>query len=236
MAFPIVLANGPPTDGLQQVADAGVTMVRTGIADWGEQQLDGQIAAERAKLDAARAHGLACWVWLGSLTNLPPGAPSPAERMLTRVVEGLREHPALGAWKGQDEPRNPFNPARSVPPANLARGHRKMNSLDPGHSLVIIQAPRSLVRPRPVPPGVRHHRRRHLSGVVPAGQSLRLKNKDINIVGDLRDGSTRPRDRNPFWMTLQIAWSGVIPTASKPDVVPRFPTRRASASWRTRRS
>ena len=28
----------------------------------------------------------------------------------------------------------------------------------------------------------------------------------------------------PFWMTLQIAWSGVIPTDTKPDLVPRFPT------------
>ncbi len=28
----------------------------------------------------------------------------------------------------------------------------------------------------------------------------------------------------PFWMTLQIAWSGVTPTADRPDVVPRFPS------------
>jgi hypothetical protein len=34
VAFPIVLANGPPADRLQEVADAGVTMVRTGIANW----------------------------------------------------------------------------------------------------------------------------------------------------------------------------------------------------------
>src|SRR6185437_8114973 len=27
-----------------------------------------------------------------------------------------------------------------------------------------------------------------------------------------------------IWVTLQIAWSGVIPTQQKPDVVPRFPT------------
>jgi len=97
-------------------------MVRTGIADWAEARLDAQIATERAKLDAAHVAGLQCWLWLGSLTNLPPGAPSPAERMLTRVVEALREHPGLGAWKGQDEPRNPFNAAKSIPPANLARG------------------------------------------------------------------------------------------------------------------
>ena len=48
MAFPIVLANGPPADRLQEVAGAGVTMVRTGIANWSEPQLTAQIAAERA--------------------------------------------------------------------------------------------------------------------------------------------------------------------------------------------
>jgi hypothetical protein len=95
VAFPIVLANGPSADRLQEVSDAGVTMVRTGIANWSEPQLAAQIEAERAKLDAAHAAGLQCWVWLGTLTNLPAGAPSPAERMLTQVVEALRGHPSV---------------------------------------------------------------------------------------------------------------------------------------------
>src|SRR6266516_2071101 len=146
MSFPIVLSNGPPPDRLQEVAAAGVTMIRTGIAAWNEATLAGQIAAERARLDAAGAHGLKCWVWLGTLTNLPPGAPSPQERLLTRVVEALRDHPALGAWKGQDEPRNPFNASLSIPAANLARGHRALQALDPDHPLVIVQAPRGTVK------------------------------------------------------------------------------------------
>src|SRR5580765_2182174 len=110
-------------------------MVRTGIAGWSAGAVTQQLAVERARLDAAAQHGLECWVWLGSLTNLPPGAPSAQERLLTQVVEGLRGHPALGAWKGQDEPRNPFNPARSVTLVNLARGHRKMNGLHIDNSL-----------------------------------------------------------------------------------------------------
>jgi hypothetical protein len=28
----------------------------------------------------------------------------------------------------------------------------------------------------------------------------------------------------PFWMVLQVAWSGVVPTQTKPDLVPRFPS------------
>jgi len=109
-------------------------MVRTGRGDWKESELDGQIAAERARLDVAASHGLQCWLWLGDVTNLSAGVPPSAnERMLTRIVEALRAHPALGAWKGADEPHNPFHPAQSVPSANLARGHRKLNALDPDH-------------------------------------------------------------------------------------------------------
>jgi len=139
--FPIVLSNGPP-DGFQTIADAGVTMIRAGRGDWNEASLDAQIAAERTHLDLAAAHGLKCWIWLGALTNLPAGANDSA---LRRVVEALKDHPALGAWKGHDEPRNPFNAALSVPPDNLARGHRVVASLDPNHPLVIIQAPRGSV-------------------------------------------------------------------------------------------
>ena len=28
----------------------------------------------------------------------------------------------------------------------------------------------------------------------------------------------------PVWTTLQIAWSGILPSKSKPGIVPRFPT------------
>jgi hypothetical protein len=58
--FPIVLSNGPTPDGFQAIADAGVTMIRAGRGDWNEASLDAQLAAERALLDAAAAHGLKC--------------------------------------------------------------------------------------------------------------------------------------------------------------------------------
>jgi hypothetical protein len=225
MSFPLVLSNGPPADRLGDVAAAGITMVRTGIAGWSEAQLGAQIAAERAKLDAAAAHGLECWLWLGSLTNLPAGAPSPQERLLTRVVEPLRSHPALGAWKGQDEPRNPFHPAQSVPPANLARGHRALAALDPDHPLVVIQAPRGtvdgLVPYRPC---------FDITGAdiypvaYPPGTHSDQKNKDISVVGDVARWIKQAAGTKPIWLTLQIAWSGVIPTKDKPGLVPRLPT------------
>jgi hypothetical protein len=223
--FPLVLSNGPPPERLGEVGDGGASMVRTGIAQWTASQLEAQIDAERTKLDAAWAHGLQCWVWLGTLTNLPAAAPSPHEQLLTRVVEALREHPALGAWKGQDEPRNPFDPAQSVPPANLARGHRALRALDPDHPLVVVQAPRGTVQ------GLIPYRPAFdIAGVdiypvgYPPGAHTDQRNKDISLVGDLTRWIRQAAGSKPVWVTLQVAWSGVIPTRANPELVPRFPS------------
>ena len=223
MTFPIVLSNGPPADRLADVADAGVTMVRTGIANWSAAQIDAQIAAERAKLDAAAAAGLRCWLWLGTLTNLPAGAPSPQEQLLGKVVEAFRKHPGLGAWKGQDEPHNPFG--ASVPAPNLARGHRALQALDPDHPLVIVQAPRGKVAALvPYRPAL------DIAGVdiypiaYPPGTHSDQKSKGIDVVGDVTRWIKQAAGTKPIWVTLQIAWSGVIPTDSKPNIVPRFPS------------
>ena len=61
--FPLGLSNAPPLgattpggkNGLKEVADGGITFIRTGRGNWGPGQLDQQIAAERAMLDAAAA-------------------------------------------------------------------------------------------------------------------------------------------------------------------------------------
>jgi hypothetical protein len=225
VSFPIVLANGPPVAGLREVADAGVTMIRTGIADWNEARLDLQLASERVKLDAAVANGLRCWLWLGATTNLPPGRPSPSERVLTRIVEAFRGHPGLGAWKGHDEPRNPFKPAASVPAANLVRGRKRVTSLDPNHPLVIVQAPRGRVEGLvPYRPAL------DIAGVdiypvsYPPGVHSDQRANDIGVVGDVTRWIATAAGSKPVWVTLQIAWSGVLPTKAKPGLVPRFPS------------
>jgi hypothetical protein len=59
--FPICLSNGPPPDGkapngrdaLDEVAAAGVNLLRTGAAAWGPETAPGMIQLERQKLDAA---------------------------------------------------------------------------------------------------------------------------------------------------------------------------------------
>ena len=210
MAFPIVLSNGPPPEGYGEVADAGVTMIRTGGATWA----DATIGAERTRLDAAAAHGLQCWVWLGNLQNLPPGAPSAQRALLGRVVSNLGSHPALGAWKGHDEP----NTGR-IPPANLERGLRAVKAAD-DHPLVVVMAPRGTAQSL-----VPYRRTYDVAGVdiypvaYPPGRHSDLKPTDIGVVGDQARWLRMGAGTKPFWVTLQVAWSGVLPPH-----VPRFPS------------
>src|SRR5260221_11983932 len=110
MSFPIGLSNGPPPggkapngrNGLAEVAAAGVTFIRTGRADWNPRQITAQIAAERALLDAAHAHGLQGWLWLGDLPNLPAGPTSHQAKLLPGCADGLQRSAAHDADKAMD--------------------------------------------------------------------------------------------------------------------------------------
>lgn len=211
MAFPIVLSNGPPAGRYAEIADAGVTMVRTGRAAW----TDAAIAEERGQLDAAAQHGLHCWVWLGNLQNLPPGAPSAQRDLLTRVVDQFHAHPGLGAWKGQDEPNT-----GKVPPANLERGLRAIKAADGEHPLVVVMAPRGTSQSL-----VPYRKSFDVAGVdiyplaYPPGRHSDLKNADISVVGDQARWLRAGAGTKPFWQTLQVAWSGTLPPHP-----PRFPS------------
>ena len=236
--FPIVLSNGPPPggktpsgrNGLAEVSAAGVTHIRTGRADWTLANVGAQLAEQRALLDAAGSHGLRAWLWLGDAANLPaPGAqPSPEERLLARIADGVQGHPALGAYKGVDEPRNPFRGDNWIRPAGLVRAHERLRQLDGTHPLVITQAPIGTVAPlTPYRPAF------DITGAdvypvsYPPGTHTRTGNRDISVVGDVTRKMVKAAGGKPVWMTLQIAWSGVAPSQSKPDLVPRFPTLQA---------
>jgi hypothetical protein len=230
--FPIVLSNAPrpgaktPSggDGLAEVAAGGASFIRSDRPDWSLESLDQEIAAERKLLDAAAAHGLHCWLQLGNVPDLSGRTLSANEQLLTNIVGQLKDHPALGAWKGVDEPANPNRPAR-VPAAGLIRAYRRLKALDPDHPVTIIQAPLGTVgQLTPYRPAF------DLTGAdiypisYPPGKHAGRRNSDIGIVGDITRKMVRAAGGKPVWMTLQIAWSGVIPTQKQPGNVPRFPT------------
>ena len=233
MSFPIGLSNGPPPgskapngrNGLAEVAAAGVTFIRTGRADWSAQQIDAQIAAERTQLDAAGAHGLHGWLWLGDLPNLPVGATSPEAKLLSAVADGVQGHAALLAYKGIDEPRNPFRGANWIRPAGLVRAYELLHRIDSTHPVVITQAPIGTVAQfQPYRPAF------DITGAdvypvsYPPGTHTQTKNTDISVVGDITKKMVQAAGTKPVWMTLQIAWSGIAPSSQNPKHVPRFPT------------
>lgn len=230
--FPIGVSNPPPIGGqapsgksaLAELAGAGVSFMRTGMAGWNATLLDGQLGAERAKLDAAAENGLLCWLWLGDLGNLPATPGSPREQLLTQVVDAVKTHPGLGAWKGVDEPRNRFRGDDWVRPAGLVRAYRRVKALDPNHPLVITQAPGS-----PVEQLVPYRPSFDITGAdiypvaYPPGLHAGTSNRDISVVGDVATTMRLAAGPKPFWMTLQIAWSGITPSDDRPGLVPRFP-------------
>lgn len=230
--FPIVLSNGPPpsakapsgVDALAEVAAGGANFIRSGPPDWDLASLDRQIAAAHTLLDAAAAHGLHCWLQLGEVPNLSTRTPAANEQLLTSIAGELKDHPALGAWKGVNEPANRSGAARPAV-SGLVRAHERLKALDPNHPLVIIQAPRAtlaqLSQYRPA---------FDITGAdiypvsYPPGKHAGRRSRDIGVVGDITRKMVQAAGGKPVWMTLQIAWSGVIPTQQHPENVPRFPT------------
>lgn len=232
--FPFGLSNPPPrggkapggNDGWAEVAGAGVNFIRSAQVDWNLQQIDAQVAAEGVWLDAAAAHGLHCWLQLGDVANLPPatGSPSVNEQLLVRIANGLKGHAGLGAYKGVDEPANPNRPT-VVPAGGLIRAYQRLHAADPDHPVVITQAPLG-----PASKLIPYRPAFDITGAdiypvsYPPGEHSDLPNKDISVVGDMTKKMVGAAGGKPVWMTLQIAWSGVLPGKARPEVVPRFPT------------
>ena len=223
-------ARGPDgEDGLGELSSAGASFIRTGRGDWSAGRLDAQLASERAELDAAAVHGLLCWLYLGDIPDLPPRTAgqqaSAREQMLSTIAASLKDHPGLGAYKGVDEPRNPFRGTNWIRPEGLVRAARRLKAIDPDHPLVIIQAPRSTVAQlTPYRPAFDITGADIFPIAYPPGEHSDLANRDISVVGDVTRKMVRAAGGKPVWTTLQIAWSGTAPSATKPNVVPRFPT------------
>jgi hypothetical protein len=231
--FPITLSGGPPLDGNDpvsglkggtEVARAGVRMLRI-YPKWTAANATAQIQAVKDQLSAASRFGLRLWVGLfDTADNLSKQA------LLGQIVDGLKDSPALGAWKGSDEP---LWGARD--PAGLAAAFDFIRLRDPAHPVVIIQAPRAKVKnaqgklvEKPLTvAGLRPFAAAgDIHGVDiypvshPPGWHADRPNKDISVVGDLADILVESAPGKEHWMTLQIAWSGVLP----PKFVPILPT------------
>jgi len=233
--FPLILSDPPPQagktpdgkDGWAEIANGGlganfIRCGRTIAKPWVLAQIDSQIVEEQQRMDAAHDHGLHCWLRLVNAANLPvsTGVVSEPEQLLVKITAALKDHPALAAYKGADEPAH-----GGTPPAGLVRAHQKLKSSDPNHPLVITQAPLGPVAElNPYRPAF------EITGadIYPISyghlHAADQPNHDISVVGDVTRKMVTAAGGKPIWMTLQIAWSGILPSHDDPDRVPRFPS------------
>ena len=182
--FPIGLSDPPPVNGVApdsrepawaEIASAGVTFTRN-YTVWTNAGAAEQLLSVEQQLDAASKHGLQLWLALAGIDH-----DLSRESLLTRIVDTVKGHPGLGAWKGADEPAH-----GRVPVPGLVAVRKRLRALDPDHPLVLIQAPRGPGthcdgarhpvdggRGRAVCRRLRHPRSRHLPRVEAAGRARR---------------------------------------------------------------
>ena len=215
--FPIGFTTPPPPDGktpegrngIEELADAGATFLRTG-AHWDAEGLK----REQDYLDAAARYGMYCLPYLREHARVKSDA---EEAKLRALLNRFKDHPGLGAWKGDDEPE-----WGKVPLPPLVRAYQVIKETDPNHPIVIIHAPRGTVESL---------RKYNVTGDIigtdiypisfPPGTHSTLTNRTLSLVGDhTRTMMEVAEGKKPVWMVLQISWSGVL----KPGKTLRFPS------------
>jgi hypothetical protein len=216
-------------NGIDEIASAGATFIRTGIIGPNSRWDDAALARERAWQDAAARNGMHCLVGVRYAGSVQDDKPE-NERALRRVIEEFRKHPGMGAYYGIDEPdwgKHPVEP--------MERAYQIIKENDPDHPLWICQAPRGSVAsmkrydncgdatggdiyPISYPPGLH---------VLPTAKDVPpqlANNSDISLAGDftrmMMEVADNPHGKKPVWMCLQISWSGV----NNPGRTLRFPT------------
>ncbi|PWU15658.1 MAG: hypothetical protein C5B50_15125 [Verrucomicrobia bacterium] len=219
--FPITLTIVPPPgsktptgkDAYEEFRDGGAWFMRSGGPSWTNQET---LEKELRVQDAAAKHGMRCCPWMGwDLCAIKPGDTA-REQQLRDVISKLKESPGMGLWKGDDEPE-----WGKRPPARVDNTARIIHEADPNHPIWLVQAPRGTVKSLK-----RYDAGWDVGGIdiypisYPPGRHTEAANKEITMVGDFTRMMKEVAGSKPFWMTLQIAFSGATP----PKGIIRFPS------------
>jgi hypothetical protein len=205
--FPIVLAKGPPADGLREVAAAGVNFVKVGpTRTWTDADVADAIGWNRA----AAAAGLHTWVNLSSLSQARPGGWR--EALLRHVVGSLEADPsgrAIGMWKGADEPwRFRLRPSSLRFAYCLATGRGKRSwcagrlPIDRDRVWVTVQAPRAGVWSL-----ASYSEVTDVHGVNHYPIAIGDPDPDLGEVGSWTNVLRWATPNRAVWTTLQVCWS-----------------------------
>jgi hypothetical protein len=204
----------------EQFADDGCMFMRSG--EHNENWPDDVIAREKALQAVAAAHGMRCAPWLGWDLGNFNASDKAKEAHLIKLINALKDSPGMGLWKGADEPEwgNEANAKKSTP-EQVINVARIIHEHDSNHPVWLVQAPRGTI-----PSLKRYAAGLDIGGIdiypisYPPGAHSEEKNKQISMVGDFTRVMRECAGGKPYWMTLQISFSGVI----KPGKTLRFPT------------
>ena len=206
--FPIVLAKGPPADGLREVASAGVNFVKTGPGNghWTDADIEETIGWNRA----AAAAGMHTWINLSSLSRARPGGWQ--EESLRHVVGSLKADSsasAIGMWKGADEPwRFRVRPSALRFTYCLVTGRRERRwcagrlPIDRDHLWVTVQAPRAGVWSL-----ASYSEVTDVHGVNHYPIAIGDPDPKLGEVGSWTNVLRMATPNRAVWTTLQICWS-----------------------------
>lgn len=190
-------------ESLAELAEAGFNLVQSG--------------AKQEDLDAIHAAGLMAWVSVGTL-DLEKKEESATR--LRRIIETVRDHPALAFLETVDEPAWTWKKAEPrVPAEALTEAYPIFKETDPIHLLYTNHAPTNLVETMrqynagtdivamdiyPVNPGGL----REMYALFEDGHQGDLNNIYISQVGEYVDKMRRVAGPNrPLFMVLQaFAW------------------------------
>jgi hypothetical protein len=221
-AFPIGFTTAPAPganapsggDAYAELAKNGVAFNRCGtVGKWNpeaEATLD-------AIMDRAAKSGMLCAIYIPDLAVIGP-ADAARENELRRVIRKYKSHPATAFWKGADEPE-----WGKVPPDKCRRFYEIVHELDPNHPVWITQAPRGTAE------SLKPYNAVYDVGAIdiypvsyPPGVHTDKLNKNLSMTGDYAKliAQVTAAEKKPFWMVLQICFSGV----AKPGATLRFPT------------
>src|SRR5690348_9471551 len=230
-AFPIGFMWGPPPESRTSSGRDAYRELKSNGTVWHlvgptrSQTWDPEAEAKLDRIiDPSAKTGLLTGISIYQLQSIEPGDKKKAAE-LRRVVEKYKGSPSVAFWKALDEPA-----WSKVPAAIVKRYADIVRQFDQDHLIWMIHAPRGTVDelreynaagdivdtdvyPISYPPGV------HSLGA----------NKDISMVGDYAKKLREITEgRKPFFMTLQICWSGVA-KPGKTLRMPSFPQERYMA-------
>jgi hypothetical protein len=221
-AFPIGFTTAPTpgasapsgSDAYSELARNGVVFNRCGtVGKWNPQAE----ATLDAIMDRAAKSGMECAIYIPDLAVIVPGDAA-KEKELRRVIQKYKSHPATAFWKGADEPE-----WGKVPPEKCRRFYEIVHELEPNHPVWITQAPRGTAET------LKPYNAVYDVGAIdiypvsyPPGVHTDKPNKNLSMTGDYAKliAQVTAADKKPFWMVLQICFSGV----AKPGATLRFPT------------